>query len=534
MREPAGLGALRSAIANHLARRAGHRRRSWPDRDRQRHPGGHQPRRAAVRHTRITRRRRGPLLPGRRVGFRGSGRRDRQRPGRRRRAYARPPSAACRVAALRDAIAPVSDRRHAVGRPSPRHHRVGAATAATSSKTTTTATSATRARRCAPWPPLAPDCVIYLGTFSKSLGAGLRIGYMVVPQQLAEACADDEGAPQQRQRLAGAGDDGGVPAERQLRRPSARASAPATARAATATLRRSAAISARSCQRRDRRLAPSLAPAAGRSGRGPFSRRWRCASESASIRPRLGRRPCPPQTALSRRSIVLGYAALTPRQIEKGIARLSNAIDDAHRRSRNRHGRLVSAQTIDRAVGRPSASWTHDFGSGRLYAARHRPRAGSRHIARQGGTPMPGQKHLSLPGEGIERPAPVSVACWPAGPSRRIASWRSRAPAHLRHETAAMGEEGHVRDADARGGPRHGRDPRSRVDSGLMHHAGQPPPARGRSRTAWRSVPRSRPSFTAWSRPCARAAAAPLDDWPLHGQAGQRHLAHQSRHRAQP
>ena len=32
---------------------------------------------------------------------------------------------------------------------------------------------------------LAPDCTIYLGTFSRTLGAGLRLGYMVVPEQLA-------------------------------------------------------------------------------------------------------------------------------------------------------------------------------------------------------------------------------------------------------------------------------------------------------------------------------------------------------------
>ena len=32
-----------------------------------------------------------------------------------------------------------------------------------------------------PLAALAPDCTIYMGTFSKSLGAGLRLSYMVVP-----------------------------------------------------------------------------------------------------------------------------------------------------------------------------------------------------------------------------------------------------------------------------------------------------------------------------------------------------------------
>jgi GntR family transcriptional regulator / MocR family aminotransferase len=33
----------------------------------------------------------------------------------------------------------------------------------------------------------APDCTIYLGAFSRTLGAGLRLGFMVVPARLAEA-----------------------------------------------------------------------------------------------------------------------------------------------------------------------------------------------------------------------------------------------------------------------------------------------------------------------------------------------------------
>ena len=39
----------------------------------------------------------------------------------------------------------------------------------------------------------APDCTIYLGAFSRTLGAGLRLGYMVVPEQLAGAITAAKG-----------------------------------------------------------------------------------------------------------------------------------------------------------------------------------------------------------------------------------------------------------------------------------------------------------------------------------------------------
>ena len=39
---------------------------------------------------------------------------------------------------------------------------------------------------------LAPDCTIYLGTFSKSLGGGLRVGYMVVPGPIADAVRSEK------------------------------------------------------------------------------------------------------------------------------------------------------------------------------------------------------------------------------------------------------------------------------------------------------------------------------------------------------
>src|SRR5271167_3017706 len=48
----------------------------------------------------------------------------------------------------------------------------------------------------------APDCTIYLGTFSKSLGAGLRLGFIAAPRRGRPYF---EGAAQQRQSLARAG-----------------------------------------------------------------------------------------------------------------------------------------------------------------------------------------------------------------------------------------------------------------------------------------------------------------------------------------
>src|SRR5258708_13974569 len=44
----------------------------------------------------------------------------------------------------------------------------------------------------APLAALAPDCAVYMGTFSKSLGAGLRLGYMVVPEHIADAVRSEK------------------------------------------------------------------------------------------------------------------------------------------------------------------------------------------------------------------------------------------------------------------------------------------------------------------------------------------------------
>ena len=77
-------------------------------------------------------------------------------------------AAAAAVAALLDALASISDRRNAVAARRHRDRSPGRGdTAATSSRTTMIAISATRDRHLPAIAALAPDCTIYLGTFSQ-------------------------------------------------------------------------------------------------------------------------------------------------------------------------------------------------------------------------------------------------------------------------------------------------------------------------------------------------------------------------------
>ncbi|HLN11013.1 MAG TPA: aminotransferase class I/II-fold pyridoxal phosphate-dependent enzyme [Xanthobacteraceae bacterium] len=175
---------------------------------------------------------------------------------------------------------------------------------------------------------LAPDCTIHLGTFSKSLGAGLRIGYMVVPAPLAAAA-----------RAAKALLNNGNPWLDQ---------------AALAEMIRSGSYAAHLARirARYRESRDSLLGALRRqfgevdvSGAGGgLHVLWRLPPgvPDAPVLERVARRARvgvyalasggaydAEESVLARRGIVLGYAALLPRQIEQGIARLSEAIDDA-------------------------------------------------------------------------------------------------------------------------------------------------------------------------------------------------------------
>ena len=175
---------------------------------------------------------------------------------------------------------------------------------------------------------LAPDCTIYLGTFSKSLGGGLRLGFMVVPEQVADAARADKALL-----------NSGNPWLEQA----TLADFMRTGSYATHILRvRSHYKESRDCLidalRRNFgdvrldgdmgglhllwHLPPGIPDAATVEA---LAQRARIGVYSfASVGVHFQR-----QTRFTSRAVVLGYAALSRKQIEKGIARLSDVIDDA-------------------------------------------------------------------------------------------------------------------------------------------------------------------------------------------------------------
>ena len=269
-------------------------------------------------------------------------------------------------------------------------------------------------------PPLAlaadaPDCVIHLGTFSKSLGAGLRIGYMVVPPQLAEAASALKAllnhctAWLEQAMLAEFLRSGSHAQHVARTRSRYRESRDAT----MAALRRhfgEANVSGEHAGLHLLWYLPQGVPDADILE--VVGRRVRVGVHAIGS---AGAHVFQP-SILSRRSIVLGYAALTPRQIENGIAKLSNAIDDALDAHKIDVDDLVAARTVLTAPTRLRARHLDPYNRQRA-ALRSRPRRGAvwRHTIRDSSPPMPLVKSIfHYPVKGLSA-QPLSTASLTSG-----------------------------------------------------------------------------------------------------------------------
>ena len=242
----------------------------------------------------------------------------------------------------------------------------------------------------------APDCTIYLGTFSKSLGAGLRLGYMVVPPPLAAATRTAK-------TLLNNGNawlDQATLAEMMR------------CGSYDAHLMR---IRARYKESRDALLGAlqrqfGQVEVSGQSG--GLHLLWRLPAgvpdaaivEVLARRARVGVYPLASggvhesrSSELTRRGIILGYASLTPNQIEQGIARLSDAIDDAIDDPRADVTQLFAGELPRRPT--PLAHVAVHLDSRNLQqpalrgAARRRARSAG-NDTREDGSPMPVVRHI--------------------------------------------------------------------------------------------------------------------------------------------
>ena len=174
----------------------------------------------------------------------------------------------------------------------------------------------------------APDCTIYLGTFSRTLGAGLRLGYMVVPEQLAGVFATakgllnngnswlDQAALAEMMRV-------GSYAAHLLR---SRAYYKESRDCLMTALRRNFGEISVTGEAAGLHLVwylPAGVPNAAIVE--DLARRARIGVYSFLS----GGAYVARASTLTQRGLILGYAAASRKQIEQGIARLSDAIDDA-------------------------------------------------------------------------------------------------------------------------------------------------------------------------------------------------------------
>ncbi len=190
----------------------------------------------------------------------------------------------------------------------------------------------------------APDCTLYLGTFSKSLGAGLRIGYIAAPPPIAaairnaKALLNNGNAWLEQAALAEMMRGGGFRAHLTRLRGHYLECRDALIELLKRNFGEVEVSGAEAGLHVFWRLpagvpdAPALEALARRARVGVYA----LASGGAfETRPSL----------LAQRALILGYAAMTPRQIEQGVARLSDAVDEAVDK------RLID---VDELVARPT------------------------------------------------------------------------------------------------------------------------------------------------------------------------------------
>ena len=209
---------------------------------------------------------------------------------------------------------------------------------------------------------LAPERTLYVNSFSQSLGAGLRIGYLVIPGPLAAAA--------------------------RAAKPRLTNGSPWLEQAAIATMMTSGGYAAHIMrmqplmrQRRDALLQALRGNYGGADISGEASGLhlfWQLppgvpdasAVEALARRSRVGvyalettRVWHPGSGSLRRRGLMLGYGGLTPPQIAQGIARLSDAVDDALDRHTIDIGDLLTHRTTVTRVtpvrGKPAPRLRH-------------------------------------------------------------------------------------------------------------------------------------------------------------------------------
>jgi len=174
----------------------------------------------------------------------------------------------------------------------------------------------------------APDCVIHLGTFSKSLGAGLRLGYMVVPAPIAEAATAmkalmDNGSAWLAQATLAEFLRGGSFRAHLAR---VRAQYRDSRDSLIESLRRhfgEVEVSGETAGLHLLWRLPAGVPDADILDR--LAQRARVGIYTLAAGGAYELRP----SWLSQRAAILGFASLNPKQIEQGVARLSDAVDEA-------------------------------------------------------------------------------------------------------------------------------------------------------------------------------------------------------------